>query len=276
MARRPRAERRAARRPRARRSYRHPRGPRRAFGAQPPARVRAQAGAGASHVSRVLQHDGRRRHRLPIDGPFSRPARRRRATTRSLRFACRAAIGAIRRRPSAIAPRRSAAPGRRRSVASTISPKSPTPRCRCGSRLLRRVPEARLLLYARGESHRERVRAALRRAGVEESRVSFVGRQSLQDYLETYRDIDVALDPFPYGGRHDDVRCAVDGRAGRQPGGPHGRLARGLDVAYECGLRARRAERGAVPRACGRACCATARDSRRCAPGCASALRLRP
>jgi predicted O-linked N-acetylglucosamine transferase (SPINDLY family) len=30
--------------------------------------------------------------------------------------------------------------------------------------------------------------------------VSFVGWQSLQDYLETYRRIDVALDPFPYAG----------------------------------------------------------------------------
>ncbi|RPI64918.1 MAG: tetratricopeptide repeat protein, partial [Lysobacterales bacterium] len=49
--------------------------------------------------------------------------------------------------------------------------------------LLRRVPEASLVLYARGESHRERVRVAFRRAALAESRVSFVGWQSLQDYL---------------------------------------------------------------------------------------------
>jgi predicted O-linked N-acetylglucosamine transferase (SPINDLY family) len=66
--------------------------------------------------------------------------------------------------------------------------------------LLRRVPEASFVLYARGESHRERVRAAFRRAQLAESRVSFVGWQPLQDYLETYRRIDVALDPFPYAG----------------------------------------------------------------------------
>jgi len=41
---------------------------------------------------------------------------------------------------------------------------------------------------------------ALRAAGVDESRAIFVGRQSLALYLETYRDIDVALDPYPYGG----------------------------------------------------------------------------
>ena len=66
--------------------------------------------------------------------------------------------------------------------------------------LLRGVPEASFVLYARGENHRERVRTALRRAAIAESRVSFVGWQSLQDYLETYRCIDVALDPFPYAG----------------------------------------------------------------------------
>jgi protein O-GlcNAc transferase len=67
-------------------------------------------------------------------------------------------------------------------------------------RLLRRVPEARLLLYARTEAHRDRVRRAFREAGVEESRAAFVGRQSLAQYLGTYGEIDVALDPHPYGG----------------------------------------------------------------------------
>jgi protein O-GlcNAc transferase len=68
------------------------------------------------------------------------------------------------------------------------------------ARLLLRVPEARLLLYARTEFHRDRVRGALRKAGVDEARAVFVGRQSLADYLLTYREIDVALDPHPYGG----------------------------------------------------------------------------
>jgi predicted O-linked N-acetylglucosamine transferase (SPINDLY family) len=68
------------------------------------------------------------------------------------------------------------------------------------ARLLRRVPEAQLLMYARTEAHRDRVHRALRDGGVDESRATFVGRQSLALYLETYRDIDVALDPYPYGG----------------------------------------------------------------------------
>jgi predicted O-linked N-acetylglucosamine transferase (SPINDLY family) len=71
---------------------------------------------------------------------------------------------------------------------------------RLWTRLLRRVPEACLLVYARTEAHRDRVLRALRQAGVDESRAAFVGRQPLADYLATYRRIDVALDPYPYGG----------------------------------------------------------------------------
>jgi predicted O-linked N-acetylglucosamine transferase (SPINDLY family) len=67
-------------------------------------------------------------------------------------------------------------------------------------RLLRRVPEARLLVYARTEAHRDRVRRFLRDAGLEESRAAFVGYQSLAGYLQTYREIDVVLDTYPYGG----------------------------------------------------------------------------
>lgn len=67
-------------------------------------------------------------------------------------------------------------------------------------KLLKQVPEARLLLYARSEQHRERVRGFMRRADVAVSRVAFVGRQPFEDYLETYRDIAVALDPIPFGG----------------------------------------------------------------------------
>jgi protein O-GlcNAc transferase len=67
-------------------------------------------------------------------------------------------------------------------------------------KLLRRVPEARLLVYARTEAHRDRVRRALREASVDETRAAFVGRQSLANYLQTYSEIDVALDPYPYGG----------------------------------------------------------------------------
>jgi predicted O-linked N-acetylglucosamine transferase (SPINDLY family) len=67
-------------------------------------------------------------------------------------------------------------------------------------KLLRQVPESRLLLYAPPGSHRERVRNALQNMDLNEDRVRFVSRQPFEDYLRTWCDVDVALDPFPYGG----------------------------------------------------------------------------
>jgi predicted O-linked N-acetylglucosamine transferase (SPINDLY family) len=67
-------------------------------------------------------------------------------------------------------------------------------------RLLERAPQARLLLYARSGEHQGRVRRFMERSGIADSRVTFIGAQPLVDYLETYRRIDVALDPFPYNG----------------------------------------------------------------------------
>jgi predicted O-linked N-acetylglucosamine transferase (SPINDLY family) len=68
------------------------------------------------------------------------------------------------------------------------------------TQVLRRAPDASLLVYARTEPQRERVRRALRSGGVDESRAGFVGYQSLADYLQSYRRIDVGLDTTPYGG----------------------------------------------------------------------------
>lgn len=68
------------------------------------------------------------------------------------------------------------------------------------TRLLLRVPEARLLLHTRADVHRDRVREVFRQAGLPETQVTFVGRQPFEDYLRTYCEMDVALDPVPYCG----------------------------------------------------------------------------
>jgi predicted O-linked N-acetylglucosamine transferase (SPINDLY family) len=68
------------------------------------------------------------------------------------------------------------------------------------SRLLRAMPEARLLLHAHAGSHRDRVRDFLTRQGVSPDRLTFSGRLPTADYFRIYERIDVALDPFPYGG----------------------------------------------------------------------------
>lgn len=67
-------------------------------------------------------------------------------------------------------------------------------------RLLQRVAEARLIIHARDKTHQIRVLRALREFGLPDSRVTFVGKQPFHAYLDTYRDIDVALDPWPFGG----------------------------------------------------------------------------
>jgi predicted O-linked N-acetylglucosamine transferase (SPINDLY family) len=68
------------------------------------------------------------------------------------------------------------------------------------SRLLLAVPGSRLFLHARAGSHRERVCTFLAEQGLSAERLVFVDLLPLQEYFHVYRQIDVALDPFPYGG----------------------------------------------------------------------------
>ena len=68
------------------------------------------------------------------------------------------------------------------------------------SRLLRALPESRLLLHAQGGSHRDRVRDFLSQQGIAPDRVTFVGQLPLAEYFRIHGQMDVALDPFPYGG----------------------------------------------------------------------------
>ncbi|MBI4659564.1 MAG: tetratricopeptide repeat protein [Verrucomicrobia bacterium] len=66
--------------------------------------------------------------------------------------------------------------------------------------LLRAVPNSRLLLCAGTNRQRLRVQEALCANGVERSRVRYVGVQSFSDYMATYQQIDIGLDPFPFTG----------------------------------------------------------------------------
>jgi protein O-GlcNAc transferase len=70
------------------------------------------------------------------------------------------------------------------------------------TRLLRKVPDARLLLVTKalGDTPtRERFREAFARAGVE-NRVAFLGMIPHPELLAHYGEVDIALDPFPYSG----------------------------------------------------------------------------
>ena len=73
---------------------------------------------------------------------------------------------------------------------------------RCWSRILSSVPGSKLLLESPGiEQHefRKKVVSDFAEFGVEEGRLILCNRDSKFQYLR-YHDIDIALDPFPYGG----------------------------------------------------------------------------
>jgi predicted O-linked N-acetylglucosamine transferase (SPINDLY family) len=67
-------------------------------------------------------------------------------------------------------------------------------------RLLRALPGARLVLHAHAGRHRERVRDFFAQQQIAPERLEFVPSAPLPEYLGRYGRLDVALDPFPYGG----------------------------------------------------------------------------
>lgn len=70
----------------------------------------------------------------------------------------------------------------------------------CWSAVLRQTRGSRLLLYAPTGSARQMVQSAFFQAGVDPSRVRFVGYMPMADYFALYQQIDIALDPFPFAG----------------------------------------------------------------------------
>src|SRR5208282_4696539 len=66
--------------------------------------------------------------------------------------------------------------------------------------VLRQVPGSRLLLFAHPGRHCERVQASFAAGGIDPGRIAFVDYTLLPEYFRLYDHIDVALDPFPYGG----------------------------------------------------------------------------
>jgi len=68
------------------------------------------------------------------------------------------------------------------------------------ARVLMEAPDSRLLLLSEIGGHRQRALDFLEHEGVEPNRVEFVAPCPRRAYLEQYQRIDIALDPFPYGG----------------------------------------------------------------------------
>lgn len=82
------------------------------------------------------------------------------------------------------------------------------------SRILQRVPEARLLLKARAFDSpdcRHRLETAFQDQGIGAGRLSFLGRTSQAEHLATIREVDLALDPFPFSGSTTTLECLLMG-----------------------------------------------------------------
>ena len=78
------------------------------------------------------------------------------------------------------------------------------------SRLLDLLPEARLLLLATAfddDAVRERYRACFAAHGLGPERLELRGRAPYFDYLRSYGEVDIALDPFPYTGGTTSVEA---------------------------------------------------------------------
>ncbi len=67
-------------------------------------------------------------------------------------------------------------------------------------KVLKEVPDSRLMLLMISERQRQRTRQLFAEAGIAPERLEFAGRQGRWNYLSTYNDIDVCLDPLPYNG----------------------------------------------------------------------------
>jgi len=74
------------------------------------------------------------------------------------------------------------------------------PMLKVWARVLARADGSRLVLLSGFGSHRERTIRFLEREGIEPQRIEFVAPRPRREYLELYHGVDIALDPFPYGG----------------------------------------------------------------------------
>ena len=68
------------------------------------------------------------------------------------------------------------------------------------AKLLAAVPNSRLVIHAHRANHRTQTLARFSENGIHPDRITFVGLLPLPDYFSQHHRIDIALDPFPYGG----------------------------------------------------------------------------
>ena len=70
----------------------------------------------------------------------------------------------------------------------------------CWAEILLRVDTSVLLIHSFEGAHRQVVLNKFESLGVDPKRIEFIGPQKFKDYFASYSRIDIALDPFPFGG----------------------------------------------------------------------------
>jgi len=92
------------------------------------------------------------------------------------------------------------------------------------ARVLQAAPNSELVLKSISfveDAERERVRGELAAAGVDRSRVLLLdATESISEHLELYGTMDIALDPFPYGGATTTCEALIMGIPVVTLGGP--------------------------------------------------------
>lgn len=68
------------------------------------------------------------------------------------------------------------------------------------AQILKGVSKSRLILHAYPGSHVEATHQRFAAAGIAPDRLEFLAKQPWPQYVQTYNRIDIALDPFPWGG----------------------------------------------------------------------------
>ena len=74
------------------------------------------------------------------------------------------------------------------------------PTLRARRQIIQSIPHSKLIMHSPPGSHRQRIVEFFAESGVNSAQVEFVPRMPLRYYLHQYGRIDIALDPFPWGG----------------------------------------------------------------------------
>lgn len=102
--------------------------------------------------------------------------------------------------PIAVSPLPSASAGAPRFGSFNKSSKLTRETLALWAGILQRIPGSSLLLAGVEDSRRDAIRRIFTLHGVEPARLAFAGRLPLEQFLGLHRDVDIALDPYPYSG----------------------------------------------------------------------------